>query len=111
MQLEVEIGEVAISTGVLINVNGVNGAAPVMPATDLAATLPADGQPVPKTGRLDWNIFLAWLVGRAKAGVPVDTVLGNYDMYLEWLRMFAKPTADAGMSQGDRKSTRLNSSH
>src|SRR3546814_17047674 len=22
-------------------------------------------------------------------------------MYLEWLRMFAKPTADAGMSQGD----------
>src|SRR3546814_15623045 len=72
-----------------------------MTATDLAATLPADGQPVPKTGRLDWNIFLAWLVGRAKAGVPVDTVLGNYDMYLEWLRMFAKPTADAGMSQGD----------
>src|SRR3546814_5806187 len=65
-----------------------------MTATDLAATLPADGQPVPKTGRLDWNIFLAWLVGRAKAGVPVDTVLGNYDMYLEWLRMFAKPTAD-----------------
>ncbi|SKB62380.1 phage major capsid protein [Sphingopyxis flava] len=101
MQREVEIGEVAIATGLLINGDGVNAAAPVVNATTLAATMPTDGQPVPKTGRLDWNIFLAWLVSRAKAGVPVDTVLGNYDMYLEWLRMFAKPTADAGMSQGD----------
>src|SRR3546814_508793 len=51
MQREVEIGEVAIATGLIINGDGVNGAAPVMTATDLAATLPADGQPVPKTGR------------------------------------------------------------
>lgn len=99
MQREVAIGETAIATGLLINGDGVNGPAPVVNATDLAATLPADGRPVPKTGRLNWELFLAWLVNRAKAGVPVDTVVGNYDMWLEWTRMFATPTQFGGPSQ------------
>jgi hypothetical protein len=101
-QREVELGKVNMATQILINGDGVNGAAPVVNATDLAGTLPTDGRPVPKTGRIDWEVFLAWLVDRAKKGVPMDTVLGNYDMYLEWLRMFAKPTANAGLSQGDQ---------
>lgn len=96
MQREVEIGQVAIATGMLINGDGVNGAAPVVNATDLANSLPADGRPVPKTGRINWEIFLAWLVSRAKAGIPIDTIVGNYDMYLEWTRMFATPSANSG---------------
>lgn len=101
MQREVEIGQVAIATGLLVNGDGVNGAAPVVNATDLAGTLPADGRPVPKNGRILWDVFLTWLMNRAKAGVPIDTVVGNYDMYLEWLRMFATPGANDGLSQGE----------
>lgn len=101
MQREVEIGKVAIATALLINGDGVNGAAPVVNAADLAAALPASGRPTTATGRINWEIFLSWLVNMAKKGTPVDSVVGNYDMYLEWLRMFATPQANAGMSQGD----------
>lgn len=101
MKRETAIGEVAIATALLVNGDGVNGAAPVVNAADLATSLPASGRPVTAAGRVNWEVFLAWLVSRAKQGVPMDTVLGNYDMYLEWLRMFATPTADAGQSQGD----------
>jgi hypothetical protein len=101
MQREVEIGQTAMATALLINGDGVQGAAPVVNATTLAATLPASGRPVPAAGRLNWEIFLTWLVSRAKLGVPIDTVVGNYDMYLEWIRMFATPTANSGASQID----------
>lgn len=101
MEREVQIGQTAIATMMLINGDGVNGAAPVVTATDLAATLPADGRPVPKTGRINWEIFLAWLVSRAKAGVPVDTIVGNWDMYLEWTRLFATPTQSGGVPTMD----------
>lgn len=99
MQREVEIGQTAIATALIINGDGVNAPAPVVTATDLAATLPADGRPVPAAGRINWEVFLAWLVSRARAGVPIDTVVGNYDMYLEWIRMFSTPGVAAGASQ------------
>lgn len=99
MQREVEIGQVAMATALLVNGDGVQGAAPVVNATTLAATLPTDGRPVPKTGRLNWEVFLTWLVSMAKLGTPIDTVVGNYDLYLEWTRMFATPTQNLGPSQ------------
>lgn len=99
MQREVEIGQTAIATALLINGDGVNAPAPVVNATALAATMPVSGRPVPAAGRLNWEVFLAWLVARAKLGTPIDTVVGNYDMYLEWTRMFATPTQNAGPSQ------------
>lgn len=99
MQREVEIGQTAIATALLINGDGVSGAAPNVNATDLAATFPADGAPVPKTGRLNWEVVLKWLVTRAQAGAPIDTVTGNWDMYLEWIRMFAVPSIPQGQTQ------------
>lgn len=99
MQREVEIGQTAIATALLINGDGVNGAAPVVNATDLAGGFPADGRPVPRAGRLNWEVILKWLVSRAQAGVPIDTVVGNWDMYLEWLRMFATPMVNQGLTQ------------
>ena len=99
MQREVEIGQTAIATALLINGDGVSGAAPNVNATDLAATFPVDGQPVPKTGRLNWEVVLKWLVTRAQAGAPIDTVTGNWDMYLEWIRMFAVPSIPQGQTQ------------
>lgn len=99
MQREVEIGQTAIATALLINGDGVSGAAPNVNATDLAATFPVDGAPVPKTGRLNWEVVLKWLVTRAQAGAPIDTVTGNWDMYLEWIRMFAVPSIPQGQTQ------------
>lgn len=101
MQREVEIGQAAIATALLINGDGVSGAAPVVTASSLAATLPVSGRPVNAAGRINWEIFLTWLVSRAKLGLPIDTVVGNYDTFLEWNRMFAQPTANAGLSQGE----------
>jgi len=57
------------------------------------------GRPTPQEGRLNWEVILKWLVTRAQAGVPIDTVVGNWDMYLEWIRMFAIPSTPAGQTQ------------
>lgn len=97
MQREVEIGTTAIATALLINGDGVNAAAPTVNAADLAASLPASGRPTTAAGRINWEVFLVWLVNRAKAGQPIDTIVGNWDMYLEWTRMFATPTANGGV--------------
>jgi len=101
MQREVEIGQTAIATALLLNGDGTaaHGAAPVVNATDLAAGFPEDGRPVPKTGRLNWEVILKWLVTQAQKGTPIDTVVGNWDMYLEWIRMFAVPSIPAGKTQ------------
>lgn len=97
MEREVQIGQTAIATSLLVNGDGVNGPAPLINATDLAATMP--GAAAPAAGRISWEVFLAWLVSRARTGAPIDTIVGNYDMYLEWTRMFATPTANAGQTQ------------
>ena len=31
--------------------------------------------------------------------MPIDTVVGNWDVYLEWIRMFATPTLAGGQTQ------------
>lgn len=97
MQREVEIGQCAMATALLINGDGVNPAAPVVTATTLAGTMPAP--PTIVAGVLNWEIFLKWLVNMAKAGTPIDTIVGNYDLYFAWVRMFATPTATGGPTQ------------
>lgn len=99
MQREVEIGQTAIATALLLNGDGVSGAAPTVNATALAAEYPVSGRPVPAAGRMNWEIVLKWLVTQAQKGTPIDTVVGNWDMYLEWIRMFATPSLGAGKTQ------------
>lgn len=98
VERETQIGQTAIATAMLLNGDGVNGAAPEVTASSLAAgmTPPVTGV---AAGQINWEILLKWLVERAKAGTPVDTIVGNWDMYLSWIRMFATPTADSGPSQ------------
>jgi hypothetical protein len=91
---EAGLGQVAIVTSLLINGDGVNPAAPVTNASDLGA-LNVDNAAI-SAGRMNWEIFLRWLMQRAQAGVPIDTVVGNYDMAFEWERMFATPTSANG---------------
>lgn len=95
MEREVEIGQVGTVVDLLINGDPVHAAAPVVSGktlgTDIGSTY--------VRGKIDWEIFLKWLIQRAQAGLPVDSIVGNYDMHFEWLRMFAKPTLSPGMPQ------------
>lgn len=98
MEREVQIGQVAIATSMLINGDGINGAAPEVDQSALAANI-AGGPTGVTAGTINWEVFLKWVVDRAQAGAPVDTIVGNWDMYLQWLKMFAKPTAQDGAPQ------------
>lgn len=84
---ELEMSKALVATSILINGDGANAAAPVVlqSAFDSGAT----------AGKISYKGLLAWLVARAKAGTPVDTVVGNWDAYLMWLQMFAVPTTTA----------------
>lgn len=95
MEREVEIGQMATVVELLINGDPVHAAA----ATTSAKTLGTSIGATYAKGKIDWEIFLKWLVQRAQAGTPVDTVIGNYDMHFEWMRMFAKPQLALGMPQ------------
>lgn len=84
---ELEMSKVRVATMLLINGDSVNPASPVVTQSsfDSAAT----------AGKISYRGLLGWLVSRARAGTPVDTVIGNWDAYLEWLLMFAVPTTSA----------------
>jgi hypothetical protein len=49
-------------------------------------------------GAISWPHLLRWLVDRAKAGVPVDTVVGNWDSAFRWAMLWQQPvnTMDGG---------------
>lgn len=95
MQREVAIGQVAIATSMLINGDAVNGAATVTDADTLATAVGGTHT----AGKIEWDILLKWLMERAKAGTPVDTVVGNWDMHFQWLKMFAAPSIGQGIPQ------------
>lgn len=95
MQREVAIGEVGVATSMLINGDAVNAAATVTNGKTLGTSIGATYA----QGKIDWEIFLKWLVSRAQKGTPADSVVGNYDMHFEWLRMFAKPSLALGIPQ------------
>jgi hypothetical protein len=84
---ELDRSKVALATSTLINGDGVNAAATVVAQSSFDAGV----NQTSTVGKLNYQSFLAWLVARAKAGVPVDTVVGNWDAYIQWLLMFAVP--------------------
>jgi hypothetical protein len=78
---ELEISKVRAATGILINGDGVNGAAPVVKVSDF-------GGDASKAFSTNYKALAKWLMARAKAGYPIDTLVGNYDMFVELLFMF-----------------------
>lgn len=96
VQREIEHSKVAAATSILINGDGAYAAAPVVTAgsfdTVAGVTTVAN--------KLNYKTLAAWLVSRAQLGTPVDTVVGNWDMYLQWLFLFAVPTTN-GASRTD----------
>lgn len=81
---EIDISKVAIATKILVDGDGVNSAAPVVTQSSFDSTV--IGTSV--NGVLARKNLLAWLVSRAQAGVPMDTVVGNWNMYIQWLLLF-----------------------
>jgi hypothetical protein len=95
---EVAIAQTATVTELLYNGDPVHAAASVTNAKDLSATI---GDASYAQGKINWEALLKWLVLRAQAGTPIDTIVGNYDMHFEWLRMFAKPSIGLGTPQAE----------
>ena len=86
---ETEMSKVGQATLILINGDGAYDAAPVVTQSSF------NGGPIgtATNGTLSYRHLLAWLISRARAGCPVDTVVGNWDAYIQWLVMFAVPTS------------------
>lgn len=87
-QRELERSKLKQATNLLINGDAAYAAAPVVTQASFGAGSTA--------GAIYWPNLLAWLVSRAQAGTPVDTVVGNWDTYLQWLKLFTPPDANSG---------------
>ena len=96
-QRQIDRSKVAVATSVLLNGDGVTGPAAVVSQSSYND---ANSTGTATNGKLSYKHLAAWLVARAKAGAPIDTILGNWDMYLQWLFMFAIPTTN-GASMTD----------
>lgn len=84
-QNETERSKVAVATFVLLNGDGLQGAAPVVNQSSFN-TVVATGNST--NGQLSWKHLTAWFAKRAQEGAPIDTVLGNWNAYLQWLWLF-----------------------
>lgn len=92
---ELELSKVTAATQMLINGDTVNLAATVQGITTFGGVVIGT-----KSLSEQYKAFAKWLVTRAKAGTPIDTVVGNLDMYLELLFMFT-PSVSAARSQAE----------
>lgn len=83
VQRQLEISKTKAAVSVLINGDGVNGAAPV-------ENLSAHGGDFAggKTLKDNYRALAKFLMKRASEGNPVDTLCGNFDTYVELMFMF-----------------------
>jgi hypothetical protein len=91
-QVEVNRAKVATATTLLINGDGVHAAAPVVNQSSFNTVAGVTAT----NGVLNYLCLLAWLVARAQAGYPIDTVVGNWDAYFQWIKLFSIPSSNAG---------------
>jgi hypothetical protein len=96
VQREIETSKVAIATKVLVDGDGVGAAAAIV--TQFSLNDAVTGNAV--AGILSRKHLLKWLVSRAKLGLPIDTVVGNWDTYLQWLLLFS-PTLNVNTSEAE----------
>lgn len=89
-----EISKVKMATSLLINGDGVHDAAEVVAASTYKDWDAAKGL------KGNYVALADFLAQRARKGVPVDTIVGNYDMWLELFLMFL-PTQPNGKSTSE----------
>ena len=101
---ELELFKVTAATNVLINGDGLNGAATEVDQSTYDASTGATST----AGQITWENLLYWFVQRAKANAPVDTAIMNWDGWFQWLMLFAAhEKAGAADAFGDPKSESL----
>lgn len=94
---ELERSKLKRAVGLLVNGDSVYSAAPVVNQSTYNANSDANAT----NGKLAYQNMLQWLVAQAKAGTPVDTVVGNWDSYFQWIKMFSVPTSVVGPTQSE----------
>lgn len=97
-QRQIDRSKVAVATSVLLNGDGVTGPAPVVSQSSFNG---ANTAGTATNGKLSYKHLAAWLVARARSGAPIDTILGNWDMYLQWLFLFAIPSSNNSVTDAD----------
>lgn len=88
---QLELSKVQHATAMLINGDGVHGAAEVKSLSDAAYGGDFSGG---KTLKDNYVALMKFLVKRSQMGIPVDTLVGNLDAYIELFLMFT-PTVSA----------------
>jgi hypothetical protein len=87
---ELQISKTKAAYTVLVNGDGLNGAASAVNQSSFDSNTNVTAT----AGKISVDHFLYWLVKRAQAGVPVDTVVGNYDAAFRWAQMFKVEGSD-----------------
>lgn len=95
---ETQRSKVAHATGILVNGDGLNGAAPVVKQSAYNTDAGVNAE----AGKISFRHLLAWFVKRAQAGTPIDTVVGNWDAYIQWLMMFVIKDNNGGRSDAEK---------
>ena len=95
---ELEISKAEQAVNVLVNGDGNNNAAPVVQQSAISGVT---GAPANTAGQIQWHRFFRWLMDRAAAGVPVDTVVMNYDAFFQWTMLFGN-TDDKTISAAEQ---------
>jgi len=91
---ELERSKLTAAVNVLINGDGVQSAAPEVDQSGYNSAVGNNST----NGAISWEHFLYWLVQRAKAGTPVDTIVGNWDSAFKWLQLTSKADSNDGKS-------------
>lgn len=82
---ELELSKLDAALNILVNGDGVHSAAPVVKQI----TLTDYGYDSNNAGYLQYRPLVGWLLNRAQAGTPVDTLVGNYDAWFQFMTLFS----------------------
>jgi hypothetical protein len=93
---ELELSKVVQATGILINGDGTTQGS----AAGVVTQSSFSGQVANVTTVISYERLLRWLVSRAKLGVPVDVVVGNYKALVDWIMLFT-PTIAGNVAQAE----------
>jgi len=85
---DAELSKVSAATNILINGDGVNAAAQVINFSTFGGTGVIDAA--------NYKFLSKFLMARAKAGYPVDTLVVNYDMYVDLMFMYSPTLSGNG---------------
>ena len=83
---ELELSKASQAVSVLQNGDGNSNAAHTI---DQSAVQNVDGAPSATNNQIQWHRFFRWLMDRATAGVPIDTIVMNYNAYYQWTILFS----------------------